>query len=196
MADLEVAEKKVFYFESGRRLEQQSEGVPLKELFRSFSGEVLEVVDSEGLAIVGGESGLGKSELFLSNTRLKINAGGIVCILKERDKRYKTLNFQSFAGDENSSLLRDIADLTGGEYMKAYTPMDIVSKFNQFLIRLKANSKIYVKRDIVKLAKIWFVMNKAIYSDIVRDAFGEDFTGKRACTVFVMKVEVFALQTL
>lgn len=48
----------------------------------------------------------------------------------------------SFMGNDNAGLLRDIANLTGGDYMKANTPEDIVNTFNEFLTKLTGSSTI------------------------------------------------------
>lgn len=77
--DRETASGTKYVFDNGRQLVPQPEGVPLDDLLASFSKKVLDVLDIDDLVVVSGESGLGKSELFLGNNRenypiLKISA--------------------------------------------------------------------------------------------------------------------------
>ena len=90
-----------FVFESGRSLSESPEGQPLNELLSDFSKNVLEELDKDNLVIVGGESGLGKSELFLSSTKLKVQAGGIVDILNQQDRTYRVVSAQSMSASRD-----------------------------------------------------------------------------------------------
>lgn len=48
----------------------------------------------------------------------------------------------SFVGEDNGALLRDISMLTGGKYLKARTPGDIVARFQEFYFSLHSGNRI------------------------------------------------------
>jgi hypothetical protein len=61
-----------------------------------FSRGVLDILNKDGLVIVGGESGLGKSELFLG-TKSKYKAGGLADLLSEEGRPFQYFDAQSHA---------------------------------------------------------------------------------------------------
>ncbi len=97
-----------FVFDSGRPLRECPDGQSLSELLRAFSMQVLEELDRSQIVLVAGESGLGKTELFLSSLD-KVKAGGIVELLNEEGKSYRVINAQMHASarDEIEDLLVD-----------------------------------------------------------------------------------------
>jgi hypothetical protein len=96
-----------FVFDSGRTLEEAPKDQPFSELLSGFSTDVLEVLDRENLVIVGGESGLGKSELFLGNQRRIIKAGGLADQLASQGRTFKLINAsnEDYAVDQVKRIL-------------------------------------------------------------------------------------------
>lgn len=92
----------------GRLLKQSPEGQPLSELLHDFSKKVLEVLDKDKLVIVGGESGLGKTEIFLGRKSM-IKAGGLVDILSQESRTFQVVDAQSgkYARRELEEILKD-----------------------------------------------------------------------------------------
>lgn len=76
-----------FVFDSGRPLITIPEGHSLDNLLAGFSQNVIDIADQSGLAIIGGESGLGKTELFLG-TRPEFGVGGITEVLSSQGRTY------------------------------------------------------------------------------------------------------------
>jgi hypothetical protein len=114
-------------------------------------------IDSQGGTDIGG--GLNRMRQALEN-RIVLGENVGVLLLTDGIGDYQNeaewfaqnkirVSTISFVGNDNSGLLQGIAKLTGGDYMKANTPEDIVNTFNEFLTRLMgSNTLCYYQNTI------------------------------------------------
>jgi hypothetical protein len=86
---------KEFRFKNGELI-RQAPDVPLVELYShdGFTQEVIAAIDSYGLAIATGQSGIGKSGYFIGKNRKKIRTGGVMELLQERNELASVFDFQ------------------------------------------------------------------------------------------------------
>lgn len=82
----------------------------LKNLLKPLTDRVLDILKKDNLVIIGGPSGIGKSELFLGKGEPKINASGIVEILIRQGTSYMLLDLQS--ASDTALIRRLISDTT------------------------------------------------------------------------------------
>ncbi len=85
----------IFVFDSGRLLKESPEGQLLGELLTDFSEQVLAELDQSKLVLIAGESGLGKTELFLKKLE-GITTGGIVDLLIEAKRSFMVIDAQLY----------------------------------------------------------------------------------------------------
>src|SRR3989339_853516 len=94
MSEKESRTERIYTFNSGRRLEESPAEQSLDMFLREFSEEVLNELDKSGLVIVGGESGLGKTELFLGQMLKDVSAGGIAEVLRQKGRTFVYVSTQ------------------------------------------------------------------------------------------------------
>ncbi len=88
------AETPSYAFDTGRALTQCPEGQTLYDVYSPITEQVLGVLETEQVVIVSGESGLGKTEIFLNYAKIPDN-GGLVERLEETGRPFSRIDFQS-----------------------------------------------------------------------------------------------------
>lgn len=83
-----------YRFKNGERFVTRPD-LPLSSLFKPLTDRILDVLKDNNIVVIGGPSGIGKSELFLGISKPKINVSGITEILEEKGISFLLLNLQS-----------------------------------------------------------------------------------------------------
>ncbi|MBN2101093.1 hypothetical protein JW710_04370 [Candidatus Dojkabacteria bacterium] len=151
-----------FVFDDGTVLQMQPEDCGIEDLLGGFTARVLDVVDRTGICLVAGQSGLGKTELFLGENMIykpswkNLRAGGIVEAIEERGKIWRFMNVAHIRGglQKNIDEIIDAAEDQRPDYI-------LFDEGGHLAMENKANIPERLKKLIDLGLKIVFVIGGA-----------------------------------